>query len=478
MEEWDQATLEKVVESKKNEYNQNKPTDIVCKYFLDAVEKKQYGWFWACPNGGKECHYRHALPPGYILKSQMKALLEEESQKMPVEEEIENERAKLKTATQMTPALFMEWKRKKIAERDAGLAASQAERAKNDRMSGRELFLSNASLFVDDAEAFEEYQREKEEEEIEQKPSRFSKERTERRTFLDSPGSKFLKRSHESYTEVDHGLQIEKKRAISWPENSIATNHVHYCCIPRDPQDFNFPFSYPKEPVYRPPLLTQKTFISFPVEETLDSSLHFRNYNSPSLGYHGEDIGYSSEALLPHDHREPSSALLLEWNTESASTRKTDDLQPSNHTELITCPNASSSLADNPWRSDYSSSHDVVTRELYPLPLLSHYTSGSFLLPATNQTRHFEHELERHMIDDEDVVAANQNLQTFHHATSSSDCLTRGHTYYHSPSNSPLDHSPFKSPGREMVSFPFSSISNSDLLEESSPTTQSDRWWI
>ncbi|XP_013664355.1 zinc finger CCCH domain-containing protein 21-like [Brassica napus] len=169
MEEWDQETLEKVVESKKNEYNQNKPTDIVCKYFLDAVEKKQYGWFWACPNGGKECHYRHALPPGYILKSQMKALLEEESQKMPVEEVIENERAKLKTATQMTPALFMEWKRKKIAERDAGLAASQAERAKNDRMSGRELFLSNASLFVDDAEAFEEYQREKEEEEIEQK---------------------------------------------------------------------------------------------------------------------------------------------------------------------------------------------------------------------------------------------------------------------------------------------------------------------
>jgi hypothetical protein len=170
MDEWDQETLEKVVESKKNEYNQNKPTDIVCKYFLDAVEKKQYGWFWSCPNGGKECHYRHALPPGYVLKSQMKALLEEESsKKLAVEDEIENERAKLQTATQMTPALFMEWKRKKIAERDAGLAASQAERAKNDRMSGRELFLSNASLFVDDAEACEEYEREREQEETEQK---------------------------------------------------------------------------------------------------------------------------------------------------------------------------------------------------------------------------------------------------------------------------------------------------------------------
>ncbi|XP_059463266.1 zinc finger CCCH domain-containing protein 11-like [Corylus avellana] len=160
MDDWDQETLEKVVESKKTEYKQNKPTDIVCKYFLEAVEKKQYGWFWVCPNGGKDCHYRHALPPGYILKSQMKALLEEEAEKIPIEEEIENQRAKLTTSTPMTPELFMQWKKKKIAERDAGLAAQQAERAKNDRMSGRELFLSDSSLFVDDAEAYEKYQRE------------------------------------------------------------------------------------------------------------------------------------------------------------------------------------------------------------------------------------------------------------------------------------------------------------------------------
>ena len=30
------------------------------------------GRFWQCPNGGKDCKYRHALPPGYVLKSQMK----------------------------------------------------------------------------------------------------------------------------------------------------------------------------------------------------------------------------------------------------------------------------------------------------------------------------------------------------------------------------------------------------------------------
>ncbi|RDX66891.1 Zinc finger CCCH domain-containing protein 11 [Mucuna pruriens] len=168
MEDWDQETLEKVVESKKTEYNQNKPTDIVCKYFLEAVEKKQYGWFWACPNGGKNCHYRHALPPGYVLKSQMKALLEEESEKISIEEEIENQRAKVATTTPMTPELFFQWKKKKIDERDANIAAQQAERAKNDRMSGRELFLSNASLFVDDAEAYDVYQRESESDETQQ----------------------------------------------------------------------------------------------------------------------------------------------------------------------------------------------------------------------------------------------------------------------------------------------------------------------
>ncbi|KAI4384441.1 hypothetical protein MLD38_002598 [Melastoma candidum] len=169
MEDWDQETLEKVVESKKAEYNPNKPTEIVCKYFLEAVEKKQYGWFWVCPNGGKDCHYRHALPPGYILKSQMKALIEEEADKVAIEDEIEDQRSKLKASTPMTPELFMQWKKKKMEERDAGLAALQAERAKNDRMSGRELFLSDASLFVDDAEAYDEkYSREEQTEDADE----------------------------------------------------------------------------------------------------------------------------------------------------------------------------------------------------------------------------------------------------------------------------------------------------------------------
>ncbi|CAI7806100.1 unnamed protein product [Closterium sp. NIES-54] len=198
MEDWDQAKLEQVVASKGAEYkNANKPTEIVCKHFLEAVEKKQYGWFWACPNGGKDCMYRHALPPGYVLKSQMKALLEEEqankltveemienerargcvfksqmkalleekqANKVTVEEMIENERKMTASHTQLTTEIFMEWKRKKQELKDAEQAAKKAARAKEDRMSGRELFLSDASLFIDDDAACDAYERVEEEE--------------------------------------------------------------------------------------------------------------------------------------------------------------------------------------------------------------------------------------------------------------------------------------------------------------------------
>ncbi|KAI3761790.1 hypothetical protein L1987_52212 [Smallanthus sonchifolius] len=91
----------------------------------------------------------------------MKALLEEEANKLAIEDEIEDQRGKLKTTTPMTTDLFMEWKRK-VEERESGLAAQRAERATNGRMSGRELFLSDASVFVDDAEAYEKYNREEE----------------------------------------------------------------------------------------------------------------------------------------------------------------------------------------------------------------------------------------------------------------------------------------------------------------------------
>ncbi|KAH0563055.1 hypothetical protein GP486_002374 [Trichoglossum hirsutum] len=64
MDDWDEEKLRKVVLSKHG--NPKTTTDIVCKYFIEAVENGKYGWFWTCPNGGDQCKYKHSLPPGYV----------------------------------------------------------------------------------------------------------------------------------------------------------------------------------------------------------------------------------------------------------------------------------------------------------------------------------------------------------------------------------------------------------------------------
>ena len=86
MENWDQKKLEEVVKSKSGK---QPPTDIVCKYFLEAIESSKYGWFWECPNGGVNCKYRHALPPGFVLKS--KAAKTEDKEEISLEEFLETE---------------------------------------------------------------------------------------------------------------------------------------------------------------------------------------------------------------------------------------------------------------------------------------------------------------------------------------------------------------------------------------------------
>jgi hypothetical protein len=40
----DQEALEKLVAEKHGAESRNRPTDIVCRFFLDAVARKQYGW--------------------------------------------------------------------------------------------------------------------------------------------------------------------------------------------------------------------------------------------------------------------------------------------------------------------------------------------------------------------------------------------------------------------------------------------------
>lgn len=61
----------------------------ICRYFLDALENNKYGWFWECPNGAMKCHYRHALPPGFVLKKDKKK--EEKSETISIEDLVEKQ---------------------------------------------------------------------------------------------------------------------------------------------------------------------------------------------------------------------------------------------------------------------------------------------------------------------------------------------------------------------------------------------------
>ncbi|KZT01529.1 uncharacterized protein LAESUDRAFT_663762 [Laetiporus sulphureus 93-53] len=162
MDQWDEEKLRKVVSSKNG--NPKTTTDIVCKHFIQAIETEKFGWFWECPNG-ESCQYRHALPPGFMLKSQKKAAEEaEKANTISLEEFLEVEarlaffiRHKLGSSlTPVTPETFAKWKRtrmdKKQAEEEAVRKTKDAQHAagKNSGMSGRDLFAYNPEWFEDE----------------------------------------------------------------------------------------------------------------------------------------------------------------------------------------------------------------------------------------------------------------------------------------------------------------------------------------
>ena len=176
MDDWDQDKLEDVVKRKHAAQNTNK-TDIVCKYFIDAVENRKYGWFWECPNG-VNCKYRHALPPGYVLKrDRVKEEVSTVDIVETIEEEVRNllsvvllliefmfnslffnlfyQRKLLKTHTPVTEERFLAWKLKKQEEKAAEDKAKRKQRKADIKsgtvnMSGREMFAANPDMFVDD----------------------------------------------------------------------------------------------------------------------------------------------------------------------------------------------------------------------------------------------------------------------------------------------------------------------------------------
>ncbi|AFZ79630.1 hypothetical protein BEWA_024790 [Theileria equi strain WA] len=152
MASWDLGTLEGVIMEK----NTNAcTTDIICKYFLEAVETKKYGWFWVCPNGGDECKYRHCLPPGFILKSDVPKEVEEDEETL--EEKIERQRRELPPGGEMvTEESFKRWREEKEKGRLDTLK-DKVKKEGTEQLTGKDLFTFNPNLFMDDEGAADDF---------------------------------------------------------------------------------------------------------------------------------------------------------------------------------------------------------------------------------------------------------------------------------------------------------------------------------
>ncbi|KAK3989787.1 hypothetical protein QBC44DRAFT_308127 [Cladorrhinum sp. PSN332] len=206
--DWDEEKLKAVVLSKKG--NQRTTTDKVCKYFITAIEDGKYGWFWICPNGGDKCMYKHALPPGFVLKTKEqraaeKALMDKSPLKtLTIEEFLESERHKLTgTLTPVTPETFAKWKKERM---DKKAAEEALKKAKED--TGRALFESGKWRREEDDE---------EEEEEEEDDGTFNLERLRRETEA------LRNRKEEERLAAIHGVPIASTSTAAPPEAEAAS---------------------------------------------------------------------------------------------------------------------------------------------------------------------------------------------------------------------------------------------------------------
>ncbi|KAK9236527.1 hypothetical protein V1525DRAFT_406840 [Lipomyces kononenkoae] len=141
MEDWDDEKLRSVILSKHG--NPKTTTNIVCKYFIDAVETRKYGWFWVCPNGGDSCQYKHSLPAGFTIKTNEQKQAERAAKAneptLTLEDFLETERHKLGSGlTPVTLETFTKWKQDRVSKK----AAEEELQKKKDEVthSGKWLF--------------------------------------------------------------------------------------------------------------------------------------------------------------------------------------------------------------------------------------------------------------------------------------------------------------------------------------------------
>jgi len=161
---WTQEQLEEAVAKREADdvaSGRKKPnaTKIICKHFLAAVENRSYGWFWSCPDddrakgqigaAGEGCKYRHVLPQGYVLKSEMQAMLAaaaagtKEAAARDLDEaadRAEKDRRAAAGGSKLTAEVFEKWRSERSAARVEEIMKKRRERIAAGRLTGRELF--------------------------------------------------------------------------------------------------------------------------------------------------------------------------------------------------------------------------------------------------------------------------------------------------------------------------------------------------
>lgn len=147
MHSWDQTKLEDVINQKHGaEATQQNETQIVCKYFLEAVEGKTYGWFWKCPDD-PDCKYKHKLPKGYVLKSEMRELMIAEKTKNAQKDQLFETLEKLaglqfaggSSRVELTDESYSKWREGVLAKKAEARTKAADARKKKGLLTGREI---------------------------------------------------------------------------------------------------------------------------------------------------------------------------------------------------------------------------------------------------------------------------------------------------------------------------------------------------
>jgi len=142
--------LNKIAEEKEKKRGKQCQSNIVCKFFLEAITKRIYGWKWECPNS-EECQYRHSLPKDYIIKNKKNGAQEDMTLEefLNLEEQIDAERERIsKTGIPVNESTFAEWKRKR-EERKGKINSNKKE----NTITGLQLFKTyekNNEIVADD----------------------------------------------------------------------------------------------------------------------------------------------------------------------------------------------------------------------------------------------------------------------------------------------------------------------------------------